>query len=148
MFLLVGCGTIEEPPMTAPSIIDTENPDNGDSNGSGNNNDDSNDETQEENNNNGSNNGNNSNVSGPVEVEVEFVVSLVNNEKLFIPEEEITVIWMDDYSRYEAVIGEDGYAKKMLDGDFNVILDKAPEGYTYNPNIYTASNGSYLSTTF
>ena len=47
---------------------------------------------------------------------------------------------MDDYSQYSQKIGEDGYAKMKLDGDFNVILDKAPDGYTYNPNIYTASS--------
>ena len=122
IFFLVGCEHIEQPPMTPPSIIETEtpeitetvvptdNPTNGDEN------------------------------KTPIYEEVEFVVSLVYNKKIFIPEEEITVIWMDDYSQYTQKIDSEGYAKIKLDGDFNVILSKTPEGYTYNPNIYTASN--------
>jgi hypothetical protein len=72
--------------------------------------------------------------------EVEFVVSMVYNKKVFIPEEAINVIWTDGYSQHTAPIGEDGYAKKVLDGEFNVYLDNIPSGYTYNPNIYKADN--------
>lgn len=135
LVLLTSCNQIVTPTIDQPSIIETESPieteiiaptipDNGTITepSTGNNNSNSNENT------------------GPVEVEVEFVVSLIYNNKIFIPEEEITVIWMDDYSQYETKIGEDGYAKLMLDGDFNVMLDKTPEGYTYNPNIYTSSN--------
>jgi len=72
--------------------------------------------------------------------EVEFVVSLIYNKKVFIPSESISVIWADDYSKHTEVIGSDGYAKKKLDGDFNVYLKNCPSGYTYNPNIYQADN--------
>ena len=77
-----------------------------------------------------------------VEQEVEFVVSLVYNKKLFIPDasEPITVTWADDYSQYTQVIGEDGYARIKLQGDFNVYLDNTPKDYAYDPNIYTASS--------
>ncbi|MBQ4061113.1 MAG: hypothetical protein IJD46_03715 [Bacilli bacterium] len=72
----------------------------------------------------------------------EFVVSLVYNKKIYIPKngEEIYVIWRDDYAQYKQKIDSDGYAKINLDGEFNVYLDKSPEGYTYNPNIYVVDN--------
>lgn len=70
----------------------------------------------------------------------EFVVSLVYNKKTYIPKEEINVIWRDEYSQYKAKIGEDGYARIKLDGEFNVYLDKTPDDYTYNPNIYVVDN--------
>ena len=74
--------------------------------------------------------------------EIEFVVSLVYNKKTYIPKEDevINVIWRDDYAQYTQKIGSDGYAKMFLDGEFNVYLDNAPEGYTYDPNIYVANN--------
>lgn len=111
--ILISCDHIEEKPITPPVI---DNPD------------DPNNSTKPE------------IPKDPVFEEVEFVVSLVYNKRIFIPEEEITVIWMDDYSQYSAVIDENGYAKIKLDGDFNVLLSNAPQGYTYNPNIYTANN--------
>ena len=122
IFFFVSCEHIEQPPMTPPSIIETETPEVT--------------ETVEPTDN--PTNGNDEKT--PIYEEVEFVVSLVHNKKIFIPEEEISVIWMDDYSQYSQVIDAEGYAKIKLDGDFNVILSKTPEGYTYNPNIYTASN--------
>lgn len=69
-------------------------------------------------------------------------VSLVYNKKIYIPEagEVITVVWMDDYSKYSSVIETDGIAKKELDGEFNIYLETLPEGYTYNPNIYKSDN--------
>ena len=46
-------------------------------------------------------------------------------------------------------IGEDGYAKMKLDGDFNVILSKAPDGYTYTLQEITyqetAEDGSIVN---
>lgn len=79
---------------------------------------------------------------GPSVTEVEFVVSLIYNKKLYVPkaDEVITVIWADDYSQYTQVIGQDGYAKIVLDGDFYVYLDNTPSGYTYDANIYLADN--------
>lgn len=73
---------------------------------------------------------------------VTFKVSLVYNKKTYIPskDEKIQVVWSDDYTQYTETISSDGYAVKELDGDFNVYLVSAPEGYSYNPNIYTADN--------
>ena len=72
---------------------------------------------------------------------VEFTVSLVYEDMLYIPTgEQVTVIWADDYSQYTKTIDETGFAKITLDGDFQVYLDNLPSGYTYNPNIYHADN--------
>lgn len=78
----------------------------------------------------------------PVTDGVEFSVSLVYNKKTYVPakDEKIQVVWADDYSQYTESLDSEGYAKKTLDGDFNVYLVSAPEGYSYNPNIYTADN--------
>lgn len=90
--------------------------------------------------------GDNTNTDKPdepnVNEKVEFSVSLVYNKKIYIPKESegIKAVWADDYSKYTETISSDGYAKTMLDGDFHVYLTKAPEGYSYNPNIYVADN--------
>lgn len=77
-----------------------------------------------------------------VNTNVEFSVSLVYNKKIYVPKanEEVKAVWADDYSQYTETIDSSGYAKKNLDGDFHVYLTKAPDGYSYNPNIYTADN--------
>lgn len=77
-----------------------------------------------------------------IEANVEFSVSLVFNKKIYIPKESegVKAVWADDYSQYTETIGTDGYAKKKLDGEFHVYLTKAPDGYSYNPNIYVADN--------
>ncbi len=87
-------------------------------------------------------NNNNNNNNNQNEGKTEFTVSLIVNKKTYLPKEneEINVIWADDYSQYTAVIGSDGYAKIYLDGAFNVYLDSTPENYTYNPNLYNADN--------
>ena len=51
------------------------------------------------------------------------------------------VIFSDGFSVYTAELDAWGEAEiKGLDGDFRVTLDKVPEGYTYNPNVYTVTN--------
>ncbi len=79
-------------------------------------------------------------IDTPIDENVEFCVSLVYNKKVYIPSEPITVYWVDDYAQYSQVIDSEGYAKIKLDGDFNIYLSEAPNGYTYNPNIYFADN--------
>ena len=141
IFTLASCGENTEVPVTPPGDIieDTNNPDN--NTGSGNTGENVGDNTGDSGNTN--ENGNSGN-SGNQEVitDVEFVVSLVYNNELYIPkkDEVITVIWADDYSQYTETIGSDGYAKKILDGDFYVYLDNTPSGYTYDANIYSADN--------
>lgn len=80
------------------------------------------------------------NTNPPVTNTTEFKVSLIYNKKIYIPEEEVTVIWSDGTSQYSAVIDEQGYAKQQLDGDYTIYLDGLSDDYTYNPNIYTATN--------
>ena len=111
-FVLVGCEHVEQPPTTPPVI--EEKPEENDK--------DPNPDDE------------------VITDEVEFVVSLIYNKRLFIPDEEVTVIWMDDYSQYSKTIDTEGYAKIMLDGDFNVFLGNTPSGYTYDANIYTADS--------
>lgn len=85
---------------------------------------------------------NNNQTPPPSEEKVEFKVSLIYNKQTYKPKanEQIQVVWSDDYTQYTETIAGDGFAKKELDGDFNVYLVSAPEGYSYNPNIYTANN--------
>ena len=124
LFALSACGKVEETPVTPPSIEIPDDPDN-----ENNNNDNENQDNQGD---------------GEISQEVEFSVSLVVNKKVYIPAsgEEIKVIWVDSYAQHTEVIGTDGFAKKKLDGEFNIYLSGCPEGYTYNPNIYTADNES------
>ena len=72
-----------------------------------------------------------------------FTVTLTYNGEVYIPSDEtpITAQWSDGYSVHTAPIGQDGVARiGGLDGDFRVTLTAAPQGYTYNPNAYTATN--------
>ncbi len=74
-----------------------------------------------------------------------FTVSLTYEGKPYIPSSDdgMKVQWNDGYSLHEASFGEDGVARiGGLDGDYRVTLTAVPAGYTYNPNIYTATNGS------
>ncbi len=74
--------------------------------------------------------------------EIEFSVCLTNvaGDILHFP---ITVTWFsyngDDQK--SAVIGEDGYARTTgLDGEYGIHLSATPEGTTYDPNAYIATN--------
>ncbi len=72
-----------------------------------------------------------------------FTVTLTVDGEVYIPSEEhpISVQWNDGYSLHTASIGSDGVARiGGLDGDYRVRLTAIPEGYAYNPNIYTATN--------
>ena len=72
-----------------------------------------------------------------------FTVTLKVGEEVYVPSEEhpIYVQWNDGYSVHTAQVGKDGTARVGgLDGDYRVRLTAIPEGYTYNPNAYTATN--------
>ena len=72
-----------------------------------------------------------------------FTVTLKVDGEVYIPSEEhpISVQWSDGYSIHTAEVGKDGTARVGgLDGDYRVRLTAIPEGYTYNPNAYTATN--------
>ena len=79
----------------------------------------------------------------PEEKPASFTVSLSYNGQPFIPEEKLEARWFDGYSYRTAPFGEDGVASvEGLDGDYSVSLSALPEGYTYDPNRYSASNSS------
>ncbi|MBQ9151632.1 MAG: hypothetical protein IJX72_05220 [Clostridia bacterium] len=72
-----------------------------------------------------------------------FTVTLTYNGEVYIPSEEtpISVQWNDGFSIHTAEIGPDGVARVGgLDGDYRVRLTAIPDGYTYNPNAYVATN--------
>lgn len=72
-----------------------------------------------------------------------FSVSLVYNGEPYIPDIPISAQWTDGKSFNEAQFDENGTAKiDGLDGDYKVTLSDIPEGYTYNPNAYVATNRS------
>lgn len=55
----------------------------------------------------------------------------------------LKIRWTDGKSYYTEYADKDGHAVCYgLDGDYTVTLVNVPEGYTYNPNIYQASNDS------
>ncbi len=72
-----------------------------------------------------------------------FTVTLTVDGEIYIPseEQEIAVRWNDGFALHEAPIGSDGVARVGgLDGDYRVSLTAIPDGYGYNPNMYTATN--------
>ncbi|MBQ8684635.1 MAG: hypothetical protein IJ514_00495 [Clostridia bacterium] len=51
--------------------------------------------------------------------------------------------WNNGYSYYEAAFDEKGTARiPEVEGVFNILVTGLPSGYTYNPNVYFASNSS------
>lgn len=82
--------------------------------------------------------------SAPPETEEEqgepgYTVTLTYNGKVFTQTDDIAAQWTDGYSYYTAPF-ENGVAQTgYLDGDYRVTLSALPEGFTYNPNIYTAT---------
>ncbi len=72
-----------------------------------------------------------------------FTVTMTYEGKVFVPSDEnpISVQWYDGYSLHTAPIGSDGVARiGGLDGDYGITLTAVPDGFTYNPTIYTATN--------
>ena len=72
-----------------------------------------------------------------------FRVYLEYNGKPFTSSGEvpITATWSDGISFINSTVDSDGVATAVgLDGDYTVTLKNVPDGYTYNPNIYKATN--------
>ena len=72
-----------------------------------------------------------------------FKVSLKYNGQPFtsISSIPITVNWNDGITYVDAEVDKNGVATAVgLDGDYNVSVKNLPSGYTYNPNIYVATN--------
>lgn len=71
--------------------------------------------------------------------EAPYTVTLTYNGKVFGATEGIIAQWTDGYSYYTAPV-ENGVATiDYPDGDYRVTLSALPEGYTYDPNAYTAT---------
>ena len=83
----------------------------------------------------------------PPETETEqeqapYTVTLTHNGKIFTATEGIVAQWTDGYSYHTAPL-ENGKAEAGdLDGDFRVTLSSLPDGFTYDPNAYTATAGA------
>lgn len=73
--------------------------------------------------------------------ENDFTVTLTYDGAVYAPGIEIDALWSDGYSIHRGRIGTDGVASvKGLDGDYKVTLSAIPDGFTYNPNAYVATN--------
>ncbi len=86
-------------------------------------------------------------TGGGEEEETPFTVSLMLGGELFIPEATegegaVKIRWSDGNSVYTETLGADGFASAVLDGDYSVSVIGVPDGYTYDPNIYKATNDS------
>lgn len=71
-----------------------------------------------------------------------FAVKLVTeNGESFSPPIEMYAQWTGSDGIYDAKFDDSGYASiDKLDGDYHVTLSAVPDGYTYDPNGYVASN--------
>ncbi len=84
---------------------------------------------------------------GGDETDDPFTVTVMLNGKVYVPTVSVTsdkalkVRWSDGKNSYTETVGEDGKASVTgLDGDYAVTLLNLPAKYTYNTNIYIASN--------
>lgn len=76
-----------------------------------------------------------------------FVATVTLNGKIYTPPTvsddslAVKVRWTDGKTYQTVTLGDDGKAECYgLDGEYYVTLINLPDGYTYNPNIYIASN--------
>ncbi len=78
-----------------------------------------------------------------------FVISVIYAGSAYLPDMTLSedaalkVRLSDGASFHTERVGEDGTVSlEGLDGDYSVTLLNVPDGYTYNPNIYSVSNDS------
>ncbi len=128
LFALLGCDNTENPSAT-PSSTGNSSTDTTNSSNNTNDNEDNPGDTDN---------------PGKDDDELTFKVSLSLNGQPFTAfdlSNPIIVNWNDGISFVDSKVNESGYATAIgLDGDYNVSLKNMPEGYTYNPNIYVATN--------
>jgi len=79
------------------------------------------------------------------DTETPFTVSLICEDEPFVPTNGMTAVWTaTDGSGMSAPAEFDekgiATAQSGLDGDYSVTLASLPDGYSYNPNIYTVNN--------
>lgn len=85
--------------------------------------------------------------SAPTEDDTQFVVKLrtLTSSTFNLNGYKLTAYWTDVETSavYSAAFDESGTARcSGLDGDYRVTLSTLPNGYTYDPNAYTADNYS------
>ncbi|MDE6613813.1 MAG: hypothetical protein K2K28_04605 [Clostridia bacterium] len=71
-----------------------------------------------------------------------YVVTVYLGTQIYKPaDEEIFVVWRNDFSVERVLLGEDGTADAgELDGDYYIYLEGLSDKYTYNPSAYTATS--------
>ena len=71
-----------------------------------------------------------------------FTVTIILDQKIFTETQGIEVQWADGLSVHRATFDENDHVAKItgLDGDYKVTLHGLPKGYTYDANIYSATN--------
>ncbi len=72
-----------------------------------------------------------------------FTVTVMKDGSVYKPAANLNMRarWSDGRNTYTANVNSEGVAEQAgLDGDYTVTLLGLPVGYTYNPNIYKASN--------
>ena len=92
--------------------------------------------------------GNNNTDQGGTEQRGElFTATVMMNGKPYTPGDvtddslALKVRWTDGKTYETVTVGKDGKAECYgLDGEYSVTLINLPDGYTYNPNIYSTSN--------
>lgn len=81
-------------------------------------------------------------IAPPVE-DTAFTVSLLLEGEPFSPPIPISAQWSGEDGKFSAEFDENGVARmEGLDGDYHVTLSAVPEGYTYDPNGYRATNAN------
>lgn len=77
----------------------------------------------------------------PVVSANDYTVSVYFENKLYRPgKDKVTVVWYSKSDVKRVPLGADGKASAgELNGDYNVYLEGLPDIYTYNPNIYKAT---------
>ena len=120
LFSFVACGEYNPPVDNTPT--DSEQDDNGGSN-------------------------NNDSQGGTAQRGEVFTATVTLNGKVYTPPTvnddslALKVRWTDGKSYQTVNLGADGKAECYgLDGEYSVTLINLPDGYTYNPNVYTATN--------
>lgn len=85
------------------------------------------------------------NPAPPEEKSTHYTVTVYNGTQPYLPgEEEITVVWRNDFSVRRVLLGADGKADAgELDGDYSIYLEGLPSEYTYNPSAYTATSDEH-----
>ncbi len=77
----------------------------------------------------------------PVNKDTAFKVTIVYNGSQYIPTNGVTAQWYDGIGKTTAPFNEEGVAEKTgLNGDYRVTLLGLDNSFTYDPNIYFATN--------